>query len=65
MSDTIEIYFEGSFNLTREEVEEAGGNFSQAVQNAIGHTGARADNAQDEFDNYTLKQHDESVAACN
>ena len=66
MSDElIEVYFEGTIKLSRDEIEEAGGDFDQAVQNMAGGSGVIVQNAQDEYDNYTLEQHDESESLCD
>lgn len=54
----IELYFEGNIELQVWEIEDAEGDFGQAVQNAIGITGARIDRCTDEYDNYTLQQHE-------
>lgn len=40
-SESIEVVFDAQLKLTREEIEEAGGDLAQAVQNQIGHTGAQ------------------------
>lgn len=57
----IELYFEGNIKLEEWEIENAGGDFGQAAQNAIGSTGAKVDRCTDEYDNYTLQQHEESL----
>lgn len=59
MSNLIEVWFEGSIKLTRADIDLAGGEFIQAVQNQIGSSGAVVESAQDENDCYTLEQHDQ------
>lgn len=58
MSNLIEVWFEGTIKLTRADIDFAGGEFTQAVQNQIGSSGAVVESAQDENDCYTLEQHD-------
>lgn len=44
MSQTRErstLVFDADITLTREEIDEAGGDLAQAIQNQIGQTGAR------------------------
>jgi hypothetical protein len=36
----MELYFDGWIGVTEQELEDAGNSFIQAVQNAIGQTGA-------------------------
>lgn len=61
----VDVFFECELRLSREEIYKADGDFGRAAQNAIGHTGAIVERAQDEYDNYTLAQHDESADACD
>lgn len=58
MSDTnelIEVWFDGYAKLTRGEIEDAGGDYGQAVQNLAGGSGVMVERAQDEHDGYCLE----------
>jgi hypothetical protein len=59
VDDLIEVWFEGTIKLRREDIQSADGEFTQAVQNELGSSGAVIESAQDENDCYTLEQHDQ------
>jgi hypothetical protein len=52
----VEVWFDGYITLWPPDLEDAEGDFQRACQNRVGLSGAMISNAQDENDNYTLKQ---------
>ena len=40
------VSFEATIRMTDEELQEADGDIAQAVQNAVGHTGASVEDAE-------------------
>jgi len=56
--DLVEVWFDGSIKLPRFNIRLAQGDFTQAVQNELGSSGAVIESAQDENDCYTLEQHE-------